>query len=57
MVIVAYREKSRGNIEEDVDSYRWSALSRKVYSEFRGHHTNQAYYKSGCQPYPGATSV
>jgi len=25
--------------------------------KFQGYHTNQAYYKSGCQPHPGATSA
>ena len=43
MVIVGYKEKSRRDVEEGGDGYRWPALSRKAYWEFQGHHTNQAY--------------
>jgi len=30
MVVVGYREKSKGDVDEDVDGYRWAALSRKT---------------------------
>jgi len=30
MVIVGYRERSQGDVEEDGDGYRWPDLSRKA---------------------------
>jgi hypothetical protein len=50
MVIVGYREKSRGDVEETGDGYSYLVLPRKAYWEFQGQHTNQACYKSGIMP-------